>query len=206
MGVYKLSTAGGLATPRTNYSSFLAGNPAYVPPGDYESIATVTVGTNAPSSISFTSIPATYAHLQLRGIARSAYAGSGGNLATYIRINSDSGNNYAFHQMWGNGSSAQASSGTSQNLIYTIHGGPRTGDLSNTFSAQIIDILDYANTNKFKTIRTLGGHNLNNSSAQRMALTSGLWQSTSAITRIDFFVEGDIAQYTQMALYGIRGS
>lgn len=196
----------------TNYgvTSLTSGSSNSVTPanpdvGVYYPLSAITVGTNAPALISFTNIPATYTHLQLRGIARSATTGSGGNFGTYIRINSDSGNNYAFHQLWGNGSSVQASAGTSQNVIYTLHAGPRAGDLANAFSAQIIDFLDYANTNKFKTVRTLGGHNLNNTSAQRIALTSGLWRSTSAISRIDFYVEGNIGQFTEMALYGIKG-
>ena len=41
------------------------------PFGSFESIATATVSTATPT-ISFTSIPATYTHLQLRGIARDA--------------------------------------------------------------------------------------------------------------------------------------
>ena len=174
--------------------------------GKYESISTTTVGAGGASSISFTSIPNTYTHLQIRGIGRTADGSTGGNLATYIRFNSDSGNNYSFHQLWGNGTSASSSSGTTQNLIYTIYAGPRQNDLASTFSGQIIDILDYANTNKYKTVRTLGGHDMNNTTAQRVAITSGLWQSTSAITRIDVYLESTMAQYTQFALYGIKAS
>jgi len=175
-------------------------------PSSYESIASTTVGSGGASSIAFTSIPADYTHLQIRGIGRTSDANTGGNLATYIRINSDTGNNYAFHQLYGNGTSAGAGAGTSQNLIYTIHAGPRGNDLSNTFSAQIIDILDYKNTNKYKTVRTLGGHDMNDTTAQRIALTSGVWMSTSAITRIDIYLESNMAQYTQFALYGIKGA
>ena len=69
MGVYKLSAAGGITTPRTNYSSFLAGNAAFVP-GAYESIASTTVGSGGVSTITFSSIPDTYKHLQIRYTAR----------------------------------------------------------------------------------------------------------------------------------------
>jgi len=173
----------------------------------FESIASVTVSSGGASSISFTSIPLTYTNLQIRGIGRTSDASTGGNLATYIRFNSDSGNNYAFHQLSGSGGgTVGAGGGQSQNLIYTIHAGPRGNDLANTFSAQIIDILDYKNTSKYKTVRVLGGHDMNNTTAQRMALNSGLWMSTSAITRIDIYLESTMAQYTQFALYGIKGS
>jgi hypothetical protein len=37
----------------------------------YESIATVTVGGGGAATVAFTSIPATYTHLQIRGIGRS---------------------------------------------------------------------------------------------------------------------------------------
>ena len=203
MAITKLSDSS--ITTGDKYISMLAGNSAYIPPS-YESIATVTVGSGGAANVAFTSIPATYTHLQIRGIGRTSDANTGGNLATYIRINSDTGNNYAFHQLSGSGTSAGASSGTSQNLIYTIHAGPRGNDLSNTFSAQIIDILDYTNTNKYKTVRTLGGHDMNDTTAQRIALTSGLWMSTSAITRIDVYLESNMAQYTQFSLYGIKGA
>ena len=68
----------------------------------FESIATVTVGGTAQSTISFTSIPSTFTHLQIRGIARDS-----GSLAySYfgVRFNSDSGSNYRDHYMFGNGS------------------------------------------------------------------------------------------------------
>jgi hypothetical protein len=62
--VYKLSASS--VTGRTNYGSMLAGNPAFeLPTGDFESIATVTVGGGGAAMWSFTSIPATYKHLQL---------------------------------------------------------------------------------------------------------------------------------------------
>jgi hypothetical protein len=172
----------------------------------YESIATVTVGAGGSASAEFTSIPQTYKHLQIRGIGRTSDAGTGGNFGCYIRMNSDTGSNYAFHTLLGNGISVGAGGSASQNLIYTLHVGPRGGDLSNTFSAQIVDILDYANTNKYKTVRILGGHNLQATTAERIASSSGVWMSVSAITRIDIYLEGTMGQYTQFALYGIKGS
>lgn len=102
MGVYKLSTAGGLATPRTNYSSFLAGNPAVVF-GSYESIQTVTVGT-ATSTMTFTSIPSTYTHLQIRGMLNGTAAGTYNNVR--MGFNSDGGANYSSHVLYGDGGTA----------------------------------------------------------------------------------------------------
>ena len=171
----------------------------------YESIATVTVGSGGSSSISFTSIPATYTHLQIRIIARSAATGTGG-LETQMQFNSDSGTNYvAYHQVYGDGASVAAASSVSQTNIaplYTL----KNGNTASAFDAGIIDILDYANTNKYKTTRSLHGYDTNG--AGYIILRSGLWMSTSAISSISFVTQdsSNYVQYTQFALYGIKGS
>lgn len=173
--------------------------------GKYESIATVTVGSGGSSLIEFTSISASYTNLQIRGIARSADASAGGNLATYIRFNGDTAANYSFHQLAGNSAGALiSSSGANQSLGYVHHAGPRSGDLASTFSAMILDILDYKNTNKFKTVKSFAGHSLNNNQASRVGLNSVNWRSTSAITSIQIYQEGNFAQYSTFALYGIK--
>ena len=46
--------------------------------GDFESIATVTVGSGGASSIEFTSIPGTYQHLQVRGLLRQSSSSASG--------------------------------------------------------------------------------------------------------------------------------
>jgi hypothetical protein len=68
-----------------------------------------------------------------------------------------------------------------------------------------MDILDYANTSKNKTIRMLSGNDRNGSGD--IILISGLWASTSAINQIDLRLESaaNFAQYSQFALYGIKG-
>ena len=195
MGVYKLSAAGGLATPRTNYSSFLAGNPA-VKFTSYESIATVTVGSGGSATVSFTSIPATYTHLQIRGIARADT-----NVTLGLQFNSDTGNNYSRHYINGNGASVGAGGSANNNSAYVGTAATATS----AFGANIIDILDYANTNKYKTTRTLSGGDNNGSGF--VQFMSGNWRNTNAVTSIDIFqVNGDtLTQYTQFALYGIKG-
>ena len=67
----------------------------------YESISTVTVGGGGSASVSFTSIPATYTHLQVRAIVRTTSA-SNPNLA--YKLNNDTSNsNYRYHQIIGTG-------------------------------------------------------------------------------------------------------
>lgn len=161
---------------------------------DYESIATVTVGAGGSSTVTFSSIPSTYTHLQVRAISRGA---SSTTNATY-QLNGDTASNYSWHLLYGQGSSALAAGGANATFIYL---GTQSAT-ANTFSTQIIDILDYANTNKFKTTRNLVGYE--NNSAGEVGLFSGLWRSTAAVTSITFTLSTTFQQYTQFALYGIK--
>jgi hypothetical protein len=172
-------------------------------PNSYESIQTVSVGT-AQSTISFSSIPATYTHLQIRGILRNTASGTG-SLDLYMRFNSDSTSNYrAYKQIGGDGSSAFAAASGLATVI-----GPnyflKDGSTANVYAVWICDIIDYKNTNKYKVARSLSGQDLNGSGHFRFF--SGLWRSTSAITSIDLTVETgtNFQSYSHFALYGIKG-
>jgi hypothetical protein len=167
--------------------------------GDYESIQTVTVGTPV-SSITFNSIPATYTHLQIRAIGRSAYP-AGYGLTTSMIINSDSGSNYSQHYLAGDGSSV-ASAGVANNTSLGILWVGGTSTTANAFSVCVTDILDYSNTNKNKTVRSLGGGDMNGDGG--IQLWSGNWRNTSAITSITISNAGNWVQYSSFALYGIK--
>ncbi len=170
--------------------------------GDYESIATTTVGAGGTTTVTFSSIPSTYQHLQVRLMARSSKAGSDGDYLI-TRFNSDSGSNYSVHILNGNGSATQAV-GISSNPEMWVQRIATSANSSGTFGAAVIDILDYANTNKNKTIRNFGGYDANGSG--RIDLDSGAWFNTSAVTSISFTCGGgDFQQYSSLALYGIKG-
>ena len=171
----------------------------------YESIETFTLGS-ATSSITFTSIPSTYKHLQIRYMARSDQAGVD-RLGMEVNFNSDTAANYSSHQLFGIGSSASASAYTSSSFIYTgLSDIPAATASANIFGVGIIDILDYADTNKYKTTRTLCGQDQNNTNG-RIFLTSGNWRNTAAITSIRLQPESasNFTQYSSLALYGIKG-
>jgi hypothetical protein len=168
----------------------------------YESIATTTVGSGGTSNIIFSSIPSTYTHLQIRGIARCTASTS--DIDLYMQFNSDTGNNYNWHFVYGDGGSAATSSGVPADYIDTLR---TTGASStaNRFGAGVIDILDYTNTNKFTTARILTGQDQNGSGL--VIFTSGAWRNTAAITSIKFYYPtGSIAENSQLALYGIKGA
>lgn len=173
-------------------------------PTSYESISTVTVGAGGSSSVSFTSIPSTYKHLQIRWIARSTAAAS----TDYIypmRFNSDSGSNYSSHYINANGS-AVAASGNANQTGFNFYGDwPAASATSGLFGVAVMDILDYADTNKYKTVRTLAGFDANGSG--QVFFNSSSWRSTSAISSFSLaFNGGNVAQYSSFALYGIKGA
>lgn len=162
----------------------------------YESIATVT-GTGSASTLSFTSIPSTYTHLQIRGINNDTVG-----YFVSATFNSDTAANYTIHQLYGDGTTIAAYGGAGANYIYAGVAGYVS---SLTVAPMIMDILDYTNTNKFKTCRMLTGNDSNGSATGYMQSNSGLWRSTSAITRIDLTMAGSFSTNATFALYGIRG-
>jgi hypothetical protein len=170
----------------------------------YISISTVTVGSGGSATITFSSIPATYTHLQIRGIVRNSASGAGGAEAI-LQFNGTSTNYVSFHQVYGDGTSAVAGNnlGTS-NILPSFN--PKSGTTANTFAGVVIDILDYTNTNKNKTVRTLSGWDANGDGF--IIFRSGLWINTSAISSITIGMEStfNLAQYSSFALYGIKGS
>ena len=201
--IYKMSNAGGFKS-LNRYYDMLAGNTVWnpwEPDGAFDALATVTVPSGGVASITFAGIPNTYKHLQIRSMFRSGTAGSEDSVI--MRFNGDSGNNYSYHFLFGNGSSANASATSSTSLIYPW-AVPAASFLANSFGVQIIDLLDYANTTKNKTTRTLAGYD-DNSTGGRIALTSGAWYNTSAVNSISITTGGSsIAQHSQFTLFGVK--
>jgi hypothetical protein len=198
-----MSNAGGFKS-LNRYYDMLAGNTVWnpwEPDGAFDALATVTVPSGGVASITFAGIPNTYKHLQIRSMFRSGTAGSEDSVI--MRFNGDSGNNYSYHFLFGNGSSANASATSSTSLIYPW-AVPAASFLANSFGVQIIDLLDYANTTKNKTTRTLAGYD-DNSTGGRIALTSGAWYNTSAVNSISITTGGSsIAQHSQFTLFGVK--
>jgi len=171
----------------------------------YESIASAT-GTGSNSTITFSSIPATYKHLQIRAIVKNNIAdtsiSSGG-----MEINADSTNsNYAYHELAGDGSTASASGTANSRPVY---GRVPQANYTNIMGVTIIDIHDYASTTKNKTIRIFDGCDTNSANGF-VELRSGLWMNTNTITSLTFYAHSWSSSYyfttaTTFALYGIKG-
>lgn len=164
-------------------------------------IATIT--STSQTQISFTSIPQTFTHLQLRITARSAVAVNGHDLN--MTTNLSSGSNYTNHILQGDGSSATSNIGYgTPSTLSLVSWVPGANITSGIFSSSIIDILDYTNTSKNKTFKTINGYDANGSG--QVNFMSGMVMSTGAINAIYFFVGGgggNIVSGSRFDLYGI---
>lgn len=194
-----LGARGGLSASAYGlFAPSLAGN-------SYESISTVTVGSGGSSSIDFTSITSTYKHLQIRCIVQTN-RGTYGRDSVYMKVNAGTAGYFSWHLLMGeDGSSVTSQSGVTQNYMNIPIAGTSTGG---SFGCGIIDILDYSNTNKYKTVRTLGGIDHNGLIAGYggvIGIISGSYRDTPAITSINFTAPNNFTQYSQFALYGIKG-
>ena len=147
--------------------SLLAGNAGYDPAATFLIQRQTAVG--GESSFTFSSIPSTYKHLQIRCLSRRS---TGINHVIVLQFNGDTASNYWWHLLEGNGSTVTASSvSVATNRIQTFWPNPGT-NLSGQFGAGIIDIHDYASTTKNKTVRSFGGGDANGSG--KTDLSSGV--------------------------------
>lgn len=176
-----------------------------VPPvtNSYESIATVTVGAGGAANVEFTSIPSTYQHLQVRITSRDNRSASVNN-NLFVYLNNDTGTNYSYHLLTGDGSSAGADNGSTTDLMIAGSNAASSAT-SGVMGVSVFDILDYDNTNKYKTTRALTG--IDNNGSGLIRLWSGNWRNTAAITSLKFYPASSatIQQYSSFALYGIKG-
>ena len=184
--------------------SLLAGNAAYDPAGFF--LIQRVAGTGSAGTISFTSIPQTYKHLQIRSIARDTYNdGSSILLDLQMQFNGDTGSNYTKHILTGTGSSATAS-GSASRTSMEVAALPSATATTSMMSGMVIDILDYTSTSKNKTVHSFSGMNGNAANTQYVVtLRSNLWMSTSAITSITLTPATAFTTTSTFALYGMVG-
>ena len=155
----------------------------------YEPIATTTLGS-AVSTYTFTSIPSTYTDLVL---IINGTVGSG--VSTTLRFNSDSGSNYSFTGINGNGSSASSfrSSGTTEIA---------TGEIRTYNSTIILNIQNYSNSTTYKTLLSRA-----NTASDYVQAFVGMWRNTNAVTSITMgLASGNYSTGTTFTLYGIASA
>lgn len=156
----------------------------------YDSIATVSLTSSG--TVSFTSIPQTYTHLELRFIAQ----GSAGNIP--IQFNSSGGTAYSFAYYGGNGASNRQGGAVGQSVTYA------STNLASTtyFTVGVCRINNYSSTSKTKVILAEAGSDENGSGT--LDVCYGMWNNTAAITSIS--LSGTYNANSRFALYGIKGA
>lgn len=209
MAITKLTMSGFTPSTFNKYDDFLAGNAAYDPAATW--LIQRIAATPSTNSITFSNIPQTYKHLQIRVLAKDTDT-TASNYFTYgiIRLNGDSGLNYSRHELIGNGSTVTAAglASTSSARFALMPTSPTTPTNTNMFGAAIIDIHDYTNTSKNKTIRSISGSDMNSTTTGtgNVSLTSGAWLNTSAVTSVTLITGGfQWNTSSTFALYGFKG-
>jgi hypothetical protein len=168
----------------------------------FELISTTILGS--ANTISFTSIPSGYKHLQIRAAARTAAGQVPDQIG--VRLNNDTtAGNHGWHYLNGNGSSVTSGAGVSNETVVRCQMITGASAVTNNFGVVVIDILDAFSTSKNKTIRSLGGYA--DSSAGNIGLSSGFYLSTNAVTRVDLIglFSANFIANSRFSLYGIKG-
>jgi hypothetical protein len=161
-----------------------------MPTPTYVRMATVSL-SGATSSLTFSSIPATYRDLIV------VFLGAGStDLEGRIRLNSDTGSNYNYVRMSGSGSAATSTSATSQTsgFVSAIAKATTTGALQLN-----INIMDYSATDKHTTIISRADQAANGTEA-----FANRWANTAAVTSVQILTStGNFAAGSTFSLYGV---
>lgn len=160
----------------------------------YEPIATNTLAS-AATSITFSSIPATYTDLRL---SITPKASAGAIVLVRLQFNSDTANNYSYTSLMGNGTAASSNRNSNNDTMGMNGSIPANGVGFYTY-----DIFSYAGST-FKTALYTLSADANGSGD--MGSTVGLWRSTAAITTIKIDFLNSAAIGTTATLYGIKAA
>lgn len=168
--------------------------------GAMTAIASTTLGSNT-STITFSSIPATYDDLMLVCYARSSAIATSRGMR--IRLNNDTGTNYSGTFLIGDGASATSSRATTADQIFAGNI-PAASSTANIFGTLQLNLISYKNSSYNKTALIRNAMDLNGSGATY--LNVGLFSSTAAISRIDLYLDSasDFISGSVFALYGIK--
>jgi hypothetical protein len=172
----------------------------------YTLISSVTVGAGGASSIDFTSIPQTYTDLQVVTSMRSTRSGVS-NEITFLRINGDTGSNYYYNFLRGDGSTAASGTGSAITGIY-VASTPAGNATASIFQNGSIYIAKYTGTVDIKSVMSSSRMENNGTTGVWTESMAAIWNSTSAVTSLKLYLENGptYAQYTTAYLYGIKNA
>ena len=167
----------------------------------FELIASSTVGAGGASSISFSSIPATFTDLSLKVSTRGASTGT----LVLVQFNSSAS---GYQARWVDGDGSATSSGnnssTLQNLMAWTESSSTT---ANTFGNFELYIPNYAGSN-YKSVSSDYVNENNATGGISYGLLANLWSNTAAINAISLSIYGgtNFAQYSTAYLYGVKNA
>ena len=172
--------------------------------GAYELISSTILGSDT-ASITFSSIVSTYKHLQIRYTARASQAST--TWTAIMNFNGDTATNYSNHLLYAYNGSVPSEGYANQTYINFGNVIPGSTGAANTFAGGIVEILDYANTGKNKTTRTLNGSYGTSGTTSTVELNSGNWRNTAAISSITLkpYSTANFVTGSRFSLYGIKG-
>lgn len=175
-----------------------------VTPNSFESIATAS-GTGSSGVITFSNIPSTYTALQFRILGRTTSEQT--NTDLYVRYNSST-SGYASHNVQGNGSIVETKSDINETNIFIYQSMTGNAVSSNIMGVAIVDIHDYVNTSRNKTLRVFSGRETNLGASQSAVwLSSGFLNNTAAVSSVTFTLgAGNWTTNSIISLYGIKGA
>lgn len=173
--------------------------------GAYDLLETQVLSSSA-SSVTFTGLDSytDYKHLQLRMTTRTDRAA----VIDTIRagFNSFSGNYYTDHMLRGYGAAVLSSGAANQSFVIAHENTAGNSTTTGIFGSAIMDILDFSNTNKYKTIRSFSGAYI--PSWTNVYLRSALIISTDALTSVTFTSGNGANLLTgcRFSIYGVKGA
>jgi hypothetical protein len=163
-----------------------------VPQPTYTPLATVTLSSSA-SSVTFSSIPATYRDLILVvNSQQDATTGAG------IRFNADSGSNYSHVVMRNSGGSPVSGTFTGTNFLSSW-----SSRLSGSRYMLVFQAMDYSATDKHKTVIYRNGYT-DNDSVQSVEAFAARWANTGAVTSLAITTgSGNFSSGSTFNLFGV---
>jgi hypothetical protein len=171
----------------------------------FDSIASAS-GNGSATVITFSSIPSTYKHLQIRYVGRGT--GSNTGYGVYLQFNGSSSAEYWNYRFRGRSGTASILPDTTANTLAATGAVPAANSGANMYGAAVIDILDYASTTKRKTVRFQSGADQNQSFDDTFSMAgANLWANTNAISSLTITIDSGNGWTTdsRFYLYGIKG-
>ena len=169
-----------------------------------EAIATTYLEADA-ATVTFSGIPATYEHLQIHASARSNKTSS--FLDTiYVQFNGDTASNYSQHNMNANGTSLYTGMDAGASTVNPGYAAVDGAQSAAEYSVFVIDILDYANTNKNTSVQGVNVLGLTYTSVYLRPFSAS-WRNTAAVTSILFDLSsGSWKRGSEFTLYGLNSA